>query len=156
MRITESQLNNLVKKIVNEKDYGKVQNYMFFSNLEQIKRQAELLLNLDHDQIHSILEDGHDWADDHITVAKENLDQVFDFMMNEINQESDEGMMMSDITVVEGKKKTGTELCARGKAAAKAKYKVYPSAFANGYAVQVCQGTQPGLDGQKKCSGAYC
>jgi hypothetical protein len=77
-------------------------------------------------------------------------------MMNEINQESDEGMMMGDITVVEGKKKTGTELCARGKAAAKAKYKVYPSAFANGYAVQVCQGTQPGLDGQKKCSGAYC
>jgi hypothetical protein len=129
---------------------------MFFSNLEQIKRQAELLLNLDHNQIHSILEDGHDWADDHITVAKENLDQVFDFMMNEINQESDEGMMMGDITVVEGKKKTGTELCARGKAAAKAKYKVYPSAFANGYAVQVCQGTQPGLDGQKKCSGAYC
>jgi hypothetical protein len=148
-------LKNIIRRALHEAEHEH-NRYMFFSNLEQIKRQAELLLNLDHDQIHSILEDGHDWADDHITVAKENLDQVFDFMMNEINQESDEGMMMSDITVVEGKKKTGTELCARGKAAAKAKYKVYPSAFANGYAVQVCQGTQPGLDGQKKCSGAYC
>jgi hypothetical protein len=155
IKMSETNLKNIIRRALQEAEHEH-NRYMFFSNLEQIKRQAELLLNLDHDQIHSILEDGHDWADDHITVAKENLDQVFDFMMNEINQESDEGMMMSDITVVEGKKKTGTELCARGKAAAKAKYKVYPSAFANGYAVQVCQGTQPGLDGQKKCSGAYC
>ena len=153
--MSETNLKNIIRRALHEAEHEH-NRYMFFSNLEQIKRQAELLLNLDHNQIHSILEDGHDWADDHITVAKENLDQVFDFMMNEINQESDEGMMMGDITVVEGKKKTGTELCARGKAAAKAKYKVYPSAFANGYAVQVCQGTQPGLDGQKKCSGAYC
>ena len=45
MRITESQLNNLVKKIVNEKDYGKIQNYMFFSNLEQMIRQLNYYLN---------------------------------------------------------------------------------------------------------------
>ena len=128
---------------------------MFFSNLEQMKRQAELLLELDYDQIHSILDDGHDWADDHITVAKENLDQVFDFMMNEINGEDDEDMMMSDIAVMEGRKKAGTKLCARGKAAAKAKFDVYPSAYANGFAVQVCKGTKAGLDGKKYASGAY-
>ena len=57
---------------------------------------------------------------------------------------------------LEGKKKTGTPLCARGKAAAKSKFDVYPSAYANGYAVQVCKGTKPGLDGKKRCSGAYC
>lgn len=56
----------------------------------------------------------------------------------------------------EGKKKAGTKLCARGKAAAKSKFKVYPSAYANGYAVQVCKGTKPGLDGKKKCSPPYC
>lgn len=44
----------------------------------------------------------------------------------------------------------GQKLCARGKAAAKAKYDVYPSAYANGYAVQVCKGTKPGLDGKKR------
>lgn len=32
------------------------------------------------------------------------------------------------------------KLCAKGKAAAKAKYDVYPSAYANGYAVRVCRG----------------
>jgi hypothetical protein len=57
---------------------------------------------------------------------------------------------------MEGRKKTGTKLCARGKAAAKAKFDVYPSAYANGYAVQVCKGTKPGLDGKKRCSGVYC
>ena len=54
------------------------------------------------------------------------------------------------------KKKANTKLCARGKSAAKAKFDVYPSAFANGYAVQVCQGKMPGLDGNKKCSGKFC
>jgi len=54
------------------------------------------------------------------------------------------------------KKKKSNTLCARGKSAAKAKYDVYPSAYANGYAVQVCKGTKPGLDGKKRCSGKYC
>jgi len=154
MRITESQLNNLVKKIINEKDYGKVQNYMFFSNLEQMIRQAQLLLELDPMQVEQILQDGHDWADDHITVAKENLDQVFDFMMNE-TKHSDK-FYDEDVVMMEGKKKTGTELCSRGYKAAKAKYKVYPSAYSNAFAVQVCQGRFKGLDGKKKCSPPYC
>jgi len=157
MRITESEINRLVKRIVNEKDYGKVQNYMFFSNLEQMIRQAQLLLELDPMQIEEILQGGHDWADDHITVAKENLDQVFDFLMNE-TQYSDEFYHdeEEDMVMMEGRKKTGTKLCARGKAAAKSKFKVYPSAYANGYAVQVCKGKKPGLDGKKRCSGVYC
>jgi hypothetical protein len=54
------------------------------------------------------------------------------------------------------KKKKDTTLCSRGINAAKAKYDVYPSAYANGYAVQVCKGTMPGLDGKKRCSGKYC
>jgi len=54
------------------------------------------------------------------------------------------------------KKKKKNTLCARGKSAAKAKYDVYPSAYSNGYAVQVCKGTKPGLDGKKRCSGKYC
>ena len=32
------------------------------------------------------------------------------------------------------------KLCPRGKAAAKRKFKVYPSAYANAYAVKVCKG----------------
>jgi hypothetical protein len=154
IKLSEADLKNIVLKALKEAEHEH-NRYMFFSNLEQMKRQAELLLELDYDQIHSILDDGHDWADDHITVAKENLDQVFDFMMNEINGEDDEDMMMDDIAVMEGRKKAGTKLCARGKAAAKAKYDVFPSAYANGFAVQVCKGTKAGLDGKKYASGAY-
>ena len=80
------------------------------------------------------------------------MDQVFDFLMNETQHEGYE----DDDMMTEGRKKTGTKLCARGKSAAKSKFDVYPSAYANGYAVQVCKGKQPGLDGKKRCSGAYC
>jgi hypothetical protein len=155
IRLTETDIKNLVLRALKEAEHEH-NRYMFFSNLEQLKRQAERLLELDSDEIHSILEDGHDWADDHITVAKENLDQVFDFMMNEIHGEDDEDMMIDDIAVMEGRKKTGTKLCARGIASAKAKYDVYPSAYSNGHAVQVCKGKIKGLDGKKRCSGAYC
>ena len=133
--------------------------YMFFQNLEQMKRQCEMLLELDKSQIESILDNGHDWAQDHIAEAKNNLDQVFDFLMNETKKD---GMELSmnvddkDMVMMEGRKKTGTKLCARGKAAAKSKFDVYPSAYANGYAVQVCKGTKPGLDGKKRCSSPYC
>lgn len=44
------------------------------------------------------------------------------------------------------------KLCARGKAAAKRKFKVYPSAYANMYASAVCSGkiTPGGKKGVKK------
>ena len=76
--------------------------------------------------------------------------------MNETNEEGYEETDVEMDVMMEGRKKTGTKLCARGKSAAKAKYDVYPSAYANGYAIQVCKGRQPGLDGKKRCSGVYC
>ena len=151
-------LDRLIKKVLLEEEQES-QRYMFFSNLEQMRRQCDLLLDFDRSMVESILDNGHDWAQDHISEAKNNMDQVFDFMMNESKKD---GMELSmniddkDMFMSEGRKKTGTPLCARGKAAAKSKYDVYPSAYANGYAVQVCKGTKPGLDGKKHCSGAYC
>jgi len=77
--------------------------------------------------------------------------------MNEINTDHmSDNSVGNEVIIDEGKKKTGTKLCARGKSAAKAKFDVYPSAYANGYAVQVCKGRMPGLDGKKHCSGSYC
>lgn len=223
IKLTESDLNKIVKKVLQEQE---VADYMFFSNLQQIQRQCEILLEMDKQQIDEILNDGgHDWADDHVTEAKTNMDQVFDFLMNETKKEyidyenvneqdysSDSERPTSDRErqakslfgdkygayipndviryirknpyqfikriyqmygdrlydyldkvkkseepiVSEGKKKTGTKLCARGKAAAKAKFDVYPSAYSNGFAVQVCKGTKAGLDGKKRCSPPYC
>ena len=42
------------------------------------------------------------------------------------------------------------KLCKRGYCSAKAKYKVYPSAYANGYAVKVCKGLMPDVTGRKR------
>jgi hypothetical protein len=150
VRLSETDLNRLVKKVLAEQE---LENYMFFSNLKQMKRQIEMMMEMDPAMINQIIQNGHDWADDHISEAKTNMDQVFDFFKNEMDKES-QYVDFEDIH--EGKKKTGTKLCARGKAAAKAKFKVYPSAYANGYAVQVCKGSMPGTDGKKHCSGAYC
>jgi vacuolar-type H+-ATPase subunit H len=150
VKLTESDLNRIVKKVLKEQDEAQI-NYMFFSNLEQIKRQCEMMLEMDPNKLDEIIQDGHDWADDHISEAKNSIDQVFDFFKNEMSKEY---IDYEDIN--EGRKKTGTKLCARGKSAAKAKFKVYPSAYANGYAVQVCKGSIKGLDGKKHCSGAYC
>jgi hypothetical protein len=171
-------IDNIIRKVIKEQS----DRYMFFSNLEQIRRQCDILLSKNRDEIDSILDNGHDWAQDHIAEAKNNMDQVFDFLMNEttdegdLNDQSDEGEMMEydnildDLAMTdkdpdkalalyqmnEGRKKAGTKLCARGKSAAKSKFKVYPSAYANGYAVQVCKGRMPGLDGKKRCSPPYC
>jgi hypothetical protein len=145
-------LDRLIKKVLREEKES--QRYMFFSNLEQMKRQCEILLDMDHKEIESILDNGHDWAQDHISEAKNNMDQVFDFLMNETERDGME--MDDDVVMMEGRKKTGTPLCARGKASAKAKYDVYPSAYSNGHAVQVCKGKIKGLDGKRHCSGSYC
>jgi len=152
-------LNLIIRKVIRETHEERSSRYMFFSNLEQMRRQCDLLLDLDHNMVESILENGHDWAQDHISEAKNNMDQVFDFLMNESKSE---GMQLSmnigdkDMVMMEGRKKTGTKLCARGKASAKAKYDVYPSAYSNGHAVQVCKGKIKGLDGKKRCSPPFC
>ena len=169
-------INETIKKILKEES----ERYMFFSNLEQMRRQCGLLLDLDRNMVEEILSNGHDWAQDHIAEAKNNMDQVFDFLMNETKNgdmwkseemlENDglEYLALADeadgmnpnkalaLSMTEGRKKAGTKLCARGYSAAKSKFKVFPSAYSNGYGVQVCKGRMPGLDGKKKCSSPYC
>lgn len=151
IKITESELINKLVKIIKEEEESN--NYMFFSNLEQIKKQCEDLLMMDEKMLNDIINNGHDWADDHVSEAKTNMDQIYDFFMNEISKRE---QYVDFEPLEEGKKKSGTKLCSRGKSAAKAKFKVYPSAYGNGFAVQVCKGRIKGLDGKKKCSPPYC
>ena len=151
VKITEKDLTHLVKRVLSE--HQETENYMFFGNLKQMARQCQMLLEMDEEMIDQILQDGHDWADDHVSEAKTNMDQVFEIIMNE-KRKMDQDVDYEEMT--EGRKKTGTKLCARGLAAAKGKFMVHPSAYSNGYGVQVCKGKMPGLDGKKHCSGAYC
>mgnify|MGYP003140928473 len=73
----ESELNTML----NEGSKGR--NYMFFSNLKQMRRQIDIMLNDFNPQwIDDMLCGGHDWADDKISESKTNIDSVFDFFMN--------------------------------------------------------------------------
>jgi hypothetical protein len=55
------------------------ENYMFFGNLETMKNMIDDLLQMDESEIDSILSE-HDWASDHISVAAENLEHVYNFL----------------------------------------------------------------------------
>jgi len=71
--------------------------YMFFSNLELIKHHVEEMMAMDPTKIESILENGHDWAADHIATAKESIDQVFDFLTGEAEEGQGEIEMPSNM-----------------------------------------------------------
>lgn len=139
VKLTENDITNLVKKVLSEQEEA---NYMFFSNLKQIKRQCEMLLDMDKDMLDDILQNGHDWADDHVTEAKVNMDQVFDFIMNEKDKHgeyTDYDEMNEGTELTEKKKKntpTKPKLWQQSLAWARSRYKVCPSAYCNGAAVK--------------------
>ncbi len=135
MKNLENKIKIQLQKLLNEGMEPETVNYMFFSNLKQMHRQCELLLNeFDPEMIDSILQNGHDWASDHIAEAKNNMDQVFDFLMNEKTKNQ---IQESEEELEEGKNKpTKPELWSRAKSLAKSKFKVYPSAYANGWAAK--------------------
>ena len=121
-------IRDIIKQVLREEHSSR---YMFFQNIEQMKRQCEILLEMNENEITTILEDGHDWAQDHIAEAKNNMDQVFDFIMNEVKGE--------DIILDEAKKKnvpTNKRLWNNALNWAKSRYKVCPSAYCNGAAVK--------------------
>lgn len=74
--------------------------YMFFADLEQIASQCQTLLSMDKEQLHNILENGHDWAQDHIATSKESVDQVFEFMVREVGEGSSNNNQQPSIAVI--------------------------------------------------------
>ena len=135
-------LSQIINKVLREEHENKSSRYMFFSNLEQMRRQCDLLLDLDHSMIEEIIENGHDWAQDHISEAKNNMDQVFDFLMNEVNADFQEDDMYDneEMMMQEGRKKknvaTNKKLWQQSLSWARQRYEVCPSAYCNGAAVK--------------------
>lgn len=89
IKLSETDLEKIVQKILKEEGEERSSRYMFFSNLEQIHRQTTMLLEMDENMLEQILNNGHDWAQDHVSEAKNNMDQVFDFIMNKIKEPQD-------------------------------------------------------------------
>jgi hypothetical protein len=58
------------------------EKYMFFQNLETIKKEVDEMLSLDPQQVDAILANGHDWAADHIATSKDDIEEVHNFLMS--------------------------------------------------------------------------
>ena len=57
-------------------------NYMFFGNLETLKRMVDELVQMDHNQVDEILKGGHEWAVDHIASSADDVQEVYNFLKN--------------------------------------------------------------------------
>lgn len=65
-------------------------NYMFFQNLERINELVSMLLRMDREKIDKMLNDKHDWANEHVSTAKTNLDHVFEFFNGTVRESVNE------------------------------------------------------------------
>lgn len=61
-----------------------LKNYMFFSNLKIIKEKVEELLNMDKNAVDQMLSDGHDWANDHISTSRDDVEEVYNWIKSNI------------------------------------------------------------------------
>lgn len=145
----EEIIKKHIEKVVKEQSEEHISDdgtYMVLSNLIKIKDDIETILSFKHQTDFPKLVTGeHAWSGDHITTSADDIEEVANFIKGYFEQKN----------LSEAEKKSN-KLCSRGISAAKSKFKVYPSAYANGYAVQVCKGKIKGLDGKKHCSGSYC
>jgi hypothetical protein len=60
-------------------------NYMFFQNLETMKEAIDNMLKMDKELVDKILENGHDWANDHISTSKDDIEEVYNFLKTKVN-----------------------------------------------------------------------
>lgn len=75
--------------------HHEVENYMMFGNLETIKRLVTELLEMPPHKIDAVLKDGHSWAVDHIATSKDDIEEVFNFIKNEMTEDIQEGTSYS-------------------------------------------------------------
>ena len=56
-------------------------HYMFFENLKIIKKMIDEMLELDEHMVDDVISSGHDWAEDHIATSKDDVEEVYNFLM---------------------------------------------------------------------------
>lgn len=77
------------------------ESYMFFGNLQTIKRAVDALLEMDPHAIDEILNNGHDWAADHVATSKDDLQEVADFFINKMGKVSHHPSIMPFVKTFE-------------------------------------------------------
>jgi hypothetical protein len=72
-----------LKKLIKEE----VENYMFFQNLKTIKNHIDKLLSKSPEELDVILKK-HDWASEHMSTAKDDIEEVSNFFFDGYVNES--------------------------------------------------------------------
>jgi rubrerythrin len=90
-----SELGNIE---IEQESHHEVNHYMFFGNLETIKRYVDAMLEMDPAAVNELLDNGHDWAADHIATSKDDIEEVANFLMNKMHEspESEDEMFEGD------------------------------------------------------------
>ncbi len=60
----------------------KSNEYMFFQNLKQIQQDIQSILNMDQTVVSNLLKDGHAWAIDHVATSKDDIEEVANWLVN--------------------------------------------------------------------------
>jgi hypothetical protein len=62
---------------------SELKHYMFFSNLKAIKSKVEDMLAMDPKKLDKMIDDGHDWANEHIATSKDDVEEVHNWIMGQ-------------------------------------------------------------------------
>jgi len=76
------ELRQLIREEVKKSLKEDGEHYMFFENLKIIKKAVNEMLNLDKQMVDDILSDGHDWAEDHMATSKDDVEEVYNFLIH--------------------------------------------------------------------------
>ena len=82
---------NLAKTLKGMNENHDVEHYMFFANLETIKRLTDEMLSMDKNELDELLKQ-HDWASDHISTSKDDVEEVFNFIASHKERETSSGI----------------------------------------------------------------
>ena len=55
-----------------------------FSNLKSINDKVDNLLDMNKELIDEMLSDGHDWANDHVTSSRDDIEEVYNWITTNI------------------------------------------------------------------------
>lgn len=86
---TKKRRLELAKTLRSLKEHEEHQNYMFFSNIQTIKRLVDALLEMYESEMDAMLNE-HDWASEHVATAKDDIEEVFNFFKGHSSPEEDE------------------------------------------------------------------
>ena len=76
----ENKIKTFKSFSLNENENKDIKNYMFFTNLQTIKRLVDDMLTMDESEIDKQLTNGHDWATDHISTSKDDIEEIYNFL----------------------------------------------------------------------------